>query len=78
MSDNKPLQPIQPAKITPVNITPANIFLGVAVGLLLFILLVWILQVSWNASLPKMFTGAKSITFMTALFFMIVVIIIFR
>jgi len=72
MSDNgnnPPPQPRQP--------TPSQVIWAILIFTLLFFLAVWILQVCWNASLPKMFTGAKEITFATAFFFLIVAMIIF-
>lgn len=67
---------------SPQPLLPAPADLGTAIMtfvlfVLIFLFVVWILQATWNASLPKMFTGAKEITFATAFFFMIVAMIIF-
>lgn len=47
------------------------IALVAAVGV--FLLGTWIFQMSWNASVPKMFNGAKQIKYMTAILFLIAI-----
>lgn len=57
--------------------TASEVALGVIVAVLGILLVTWILQLSWNASLPKAFSGAKSISFSVAFFMIIVSMILF-
>lgn len=63
--------------IQPKPLTPSQIIVGILIVVLLFFLVVWILQICWNASIPNMFSGAKEISYAVAFYFMIVVLIVF-
>ncbi len=60
------------------KLTPTAILLGVLSFVVIFLIAVWILKVCWNESLPKMFSGANKIDYITAMAFMIVAFIIFK
>lgn len=57
--------------------TPSQVIVGLLFLILAFIVITWVLQISWNASVPHMFNGANRITFTAALGFLIVAMIIF-
>lgn len=56
----------------------SQVFLGLVVFILFFILIIWVFQISWNASVPQIFSGANKITFTSALGLLIVAMILFR
>lgn len=56
----------------------SQVFLGLVVFILFFILIIWVFQISWNASVPQIFNGTNKITFTSALGLLIVAMILFR
>lgn len=57
--------------------TPTDKFVALLIAVLVFFVGVWIFQLCWNGSVPKMFAGAKSIDFTVALLFIIVIMLLF-
>lgn len=55
--------------------TTGMILLYIVTIFAIFLLTLWVFQLTWNASIPKMFSGAKTISFATAFFFLIMIMI---
>lgn len=65
------------AQDKPIPINQQNMLLNVVIAVAIVVLMVWVAMLLWNASLPRMFSGAKSVDFMTMLFFIVLLAILF-
>jgi len=59
------------------KLTPQDYLMYILIIVLVFLFLGLILQLSWNASMPLAFNGAKEISYITALLLIIVTGILF-
>lgn len=67
----------QQSQDKPIPLEPQNALLNIVIMAAVVALMIYVAMLLWNASLPKMFSGAKSVDFLTMLFFIVLLAILF-